>query len=181
MINKLNLYINFILICALFLFFCSLQTTTLSQFMQASQTPNLWIAFTVYIALFRKLPESLLWIYFNSLIGTVFSHCPLSIFLISQMIILFYIRTISVFWKGGKYFLIFYSSSIILFYISNYLLSFLLNLQILYEIHWSSFFFQVFWALILGYPIYQLLKWIDDITKRSASPLTNTDNLTLTL
>ena len=180
MTNKLNLYINFTIIFMLFLLFCSLQTTTLSQFMNASHTPNLWIVFTVYIALFRKLPEGLFWIYLSSLTGIIFSHCPLSFFLISQMIILFYIRAMNIFWKGDRYFLIFYSSSIILFYISNYLLSFLLNLQFLYEIYWNSFFFQVFWALILGYPMYQLLKWIDDLTRRSSSSYADTDDLTLT-
>ena len=180
MTNKLNLYINFTIMFIIFLLFCSLQTTILSQFVKASHTPNLWIAFTVYIALFRKLPEALFWIYLSSLAGIIFSHCPLSFFLISQIIILFYIRTMSIFWKGDKYFLIFYSGSIILFDISNYLLSLLLNLQFLYEIYWNSFLFQILWALILGYPIYQLLKWIDDLTKRSSSSLTGTDDLTLT-
>ena len=180
MTNKLSLYINFIIIFTLFLLFCLLQTTTLSQFMQASQTPNLWIAFTVYIALFRKLPEGLFWVYLSSLTGTIFSHCPLSFFLISQIIILFCVRTMSVFWKGGRYFLIFYSSSIILFYMSNYLLSLSLNLQVLHEVHWSSFFYQTLWAIILGYPIYLILKWIDELTRQGVSSLTDKDDLTLT-
>ena len=153
MTNKLSLYINFAIIFTLFLFFCLIQTTTLSQSMTASQTPNLWIAFTVYISLFRRFSEGLFWIYLSSLTGTIFSHCPLSFFLISQIMVLFYIRTVNVFWKGGTHFLIFYSSSIILFYISNYLLSLLLNLQTLYNVSWHSFFYQVLWAIILGYPI----------------------------
>ncbi len=180
MTNKLNLYINFTIMFTLLLLFCLIQTTTLSQSMTASQAPNLWIAFTVYIALFRRLPEGLLWIYLSSLTGTIFSHCSLSFFLISQIIILFYIRTMNIFWKGGRYFLIFYSTSIILFYISNYFLSVLLNLQTLYDVYWNSFFYQILWAIILGYPIYQLLKWIDDLTKRSSSSI-DADDLTLTI
>lgn len=164
--NKLSLYINFIIICLLFLFFCSLQTAFLSQFMKASQTPNLWIGLTVYIALFRKWPESLIWVYLSSFIGTIFSYCPLSFFLISQMVVLFYVKFMSVFFKEGRHFLVFYSSSIILFYISNYLLSLLFNLQVLYNPHWISLFAQVIWAIILGYPVYCLLKWVDHLTRQ---------------
>ena len=180
MTNNLNLYINFTIMFLLFLFFCLIQTTILSQSMTASQTPNLWIALTAYIALSRRLPEGLFWVYLSSLTGIIFSHCPLSFFLISQMMLLFYIRIMNIFWKDDRHFIIFYSSSIILFYISNYLLSLLLSLQIPYNVYWNSFFYQVLWAIILGYPIYKLLKWIDALTKRSVSSLTNTDDLTLT-
>ena len=167
--NKLNLYINFAIICLLFLFFCSLQTAFLSQFIRASQTPNLWIGLTVYIALFRKLPESLFWVYLSSFIGTIFSYCPLSFFLISQMMILFYVKFMSVFFKEGRHFLLFYSSSVVLFYMSNYLLSVLFNLKVLYNPHWLSLLVQIMWAIILGYPIYCLLKGVDHLTRQRSS------------
>lgn len=183
MANKIygwNVYLNFTLIFLLFLFFCCLQTACLTQFLEAPKTPNLWICFTVYMALFRKLPENLVWIYLSSFVGLMFSpNGYMSFFLIGQMAILFYVRSTSIFWKGSQYFLMFYGSSILLFHASNYFLSLLLNFQTL---SYSSYFmpyvifvlFQVFWAILLGYPIYGLLKLIDQITQRSSALVVDT-------
>ena len=170
-IYQWNISLNFVVMVLLFVLFCCLQTACLSQFLDASWSPNLWICFTVYVALFRKLPESLIWIYLSGFLGLIFSpHCPLSFFLISQMLILFYVRFISIFWKGGVHFLMFYSTSIVLFHINNYFLSILLNFQTSSYLFPGliSVFFQVFWALLLGYPIYKLLRATDVLTKRSS-------------
>lgn len=168
---RLYLYINFIVMIVLFLFFCCIQTAFLTQLFKASHTANLWVGFTVYIALFRRLPESLMWVYLSSFMGLIFSpHCPLSFFLISQIVVLFYVRFMSIFWKGGQHFVMFYSSGIVLFHISHYCLSLLLNFpspSYLMTSNLVPLVFQVFWAMLIGYPIYKLLKTVDDFTKRS--------------
>ncbi len=167
MINKWSLYTNALSIFLLFVFFCCLQTALLPYFIKVSYSPNLWICFIVYIALFRNLFESLIWIYLSSFIGTIFSYAPLSFFLICQIIILFYVRRMSLFGRQGKHFSVFYSSSIILLHISIYVLSLSLNLQVSYPFEILAILCQVLWALILGYPIYRLLKYIDDVTDQS--------------
>ena len=164
----LHTFFNFVLIFLFFLLCCVLQTTLLPQILGTSQTLNIGLGFTVYMALFRPLPESLIWIYLSSFITSMVSACPPSFVLISQIIILFYVRFTSIFWKREVHFLMFYSSSIVLFYLNLYFLSLLSNLDLLIYPHWTFFFFQIVWALILGYPIYRLLKVIDDVSNRTS-------------
>lgn len=114
---------NFIYITLLMLLFCGFQTTFWFSIFRTIPAPPLWLIAIIYVALYRRIFSSFLFIYFLGLIALSFTLMPLKMMMMSLFLLTTFLHFMKrrIFWSGQGYFVM-VSTGAVFFYNIIYLI-----------------------------------------------------------
>ena len=159
------IYLYFLSLLLFLFFVVILQTTILHDLF--GTTVHIWLALSVYIAIYKNLKLNLFWIYLTSFTFLIFSASIISYFLIGQIVLLFGIKMLvkKIFYNDVKYFISTYVASALLFYFTISTLAFILN-DLPFGVG-SNFVLQIILTCLNGFIVFYIMKLLDKIKATS--------------
>lgn len=129
-------------------------------------TSHMWLAITVYIAMYRGLTFCITWAYVSTILLLLFSYSQISYLLLGQIVLIFVVRLIvkNVFYDTLSYFIRVYLFSIVLFYITTILIDYVIH-GLPFHVG-SNLIIQTIQSIFVGTVIFYAMKILDTIRTR---------------
>jgi hypothetical protein len=163
MTDKKSLHILFNLLLVILL--ATLETSFWHRVLSPIPNPQLWLSVVVFVFLYRSPMESLIIVYLPSLFIYLLSMQSLGYVILAQTLLYFLVLGVRtrIFVPGQFYFSVLYSSSVLVFHVILYLLSWIFEAKSItfWEIFgWVS---QSIIAFVISPLIYNLIKRLTPI------------------
>ncbi len=159
---------NYVLFVIILVLLTSLQCSLWMQLLGSFPPPQTWIPFVVYAALYRRPAESLALAALLTLAATSLSAIPLGLFLMLNLLLVGFIVLFKerIYWPGSTYFVLVCGSSVILFSLLHLSLSWMIEFNPIRHYHLFDWTLGSLLTMLIGFPLYRLLNWIDHLTQK---------------
>lgn len=164
-----NTLLNFLVMLAVLLTVAGFQTTFWFQIFGHVPAPLLWLNVIVYVILYRKPSQAILWIYAMGFVLLAFTSMPLKMMWFSLLVLFTLVYGVKsrVFWSGSGYYTIMCTFSAVAYHLIFMILSWVL------EKNPASFeiidrLVQIILTPSFAFPLYWVLAKIDKLTQDEA-------------
>ncbi len=161
-------FANYSLFLTSLLLLASLQSSLWMQLLGSFPPPQTWVPFIVYAALYRRATESFVMIYLLTLAVASLSAIPLGFFLLLNLLLAGFIFLFKerIYWPGSTYFVLVCGSSVILFSVLHFGLSWAIEHNPARSYHFFDWTLGSLLTMLLGFPLYRLMTWFDHLTQK---------------
>lgn len=171
MIQTRHLALNYFLFLIATFILCALQSTVWFQITAGAPPPMFWLPIVVYFSLFRKPIEAVLACYGIGIVVASFSAISIGVLWLVILCVSLSIQFFKtrVFWPSTRYFVFMTAFSALVFHLSIYSLSHLLERNPA-SANFFTRFFEVLQTPLWAAPLFWLFLSLDRISQRSPLP-----------
>jgi cell shape-determining protein MreD len=160
--------INLLVTITLLVTLVGLQSSLWFQFFGFFPSPQCWIPFICYWAVYRNLFEGILLTYLVAIIANTATAMPISVFLLLSLIIFLVAKFIKerFFWNGATYLMFLTGVSTLLFPLFHFILSKLMEKNPISDLEIIDTILSSLTTALLALPIHFIMNKLDQVTHK---------------